>query len=247
MVQEYEKYTADDHKVWSLLYDEQMRSLPSLATQAFLDGTRKVKFQPTEVPRFDVVNEELANITGWKLYVVPGYVSNKPFFTHLSNKEFPVTTWLRKLSEFDYLPEPDMFHDVFGHVPLLSERFFCDYLEGISRIGLKYIENESAVELVSRVYWFTVEFGLIRENGELRIYGAGILSSPGESKFSVSDKATHLPFDVDRILETPYIKEKYQESYFVIDSYQQLFESLPAIERAIDSYVERGIYVEPNK
>lgn len=247
MVQEYDKYTSDDHKVWSLLFEEQMRQLPGLAAESFMEGIKKVKFEQESVPRFTVVNEELSKCTGWSVYVVPGYVENKPFFTHLAHKEFPVTTWLRKLDQFEYIMEPDMFHDVFGHVPLLSERFFCDYLEGISKIGLEFIENPSAVELVSRIYWFTVEFGLIREEGGLRIYGAGILSSPGESRYSVSDAASHVPFDVQTILNTPYIKEKFQDQYFVIDSYQQLFESLPEIHRIVKHYVDNDIFVEPNR
>lgn len=246
MTQEYDKYTESDHQIWSALYDEQMKQLPTMATQSFLDGAKKVGFESSHVPRFTLVNDALKNETGWTVYVVPGYVDNKPFFTHLGNKEFPVTTWLRDKAQFEYIVEPDMFHDVFGHVPLLSEQFFVDFLEGLSKIGLEYIDNPSAIELISRIYWFTVEFGLIRENGNLRIYGAGILSSPGESRYSISDQAIHLPFDVDRILETPYIKEKFQEKYFVIDSYKQLFDSLPRIEERIKQYVEQEVYVEPN-
>jgi phenylalanine-4-hydroxylase len=246
MNQEYEKYTANDHKIWSELYVEQMKQLPAMATKAFMDGVKKVGFEQAIVPRFSLVNEALKNETGWTVYVVPGYVDNQPFFTHLGNKEFPVTTWLRDEAQFEYIVEPDMFHDVFGHVPLLSEQFFVDFLEGLSRIGLRFIDNASAIEMVSRIYWFTVEFGLIKESGEVKIYGAGILSSPGESRFSLSDKAIRMPFDVDRILETPYIKEKFQENYFVIDSYKQLFDSLPRIEERIRTVVDDEIYVEPN-
>lgn len=248
MEQEYEKYTEKDHKVWSLLYEEQMKQLPSMATRAFMEGIKKVGFQSEEVPRFNAVNEALKNLTGWTVYVVPGYVDNLPFFSHLARKEFPVTTWLRDMEKFDYIVEPDMFHDVFGHVPLLSEQFFCDFLEGISAIGLKHIDNPSALELISRIYWYTVEFGLILENNQLRIYGAGILSSPGESRYCLSAEAEAIrfPFDVDAILASHYIKEKYQEKYFVLNSYQQLAESIPAIDKKIQEYVDKGIYVEPN-
>ena len=246
MRQEYSKYTDEDHLVWSLLYQEQMQHLPAISTSAYLDGIKRIKFEPNKIPNFDVINEELAKVTGWQVYVVPGLIPNKPFFEHLVRKEFPATTWLRKLEQLKYLPEPDMFHDVFGHVPLLAEPFFCDYLQGISDIALKNIENPTAIELISRIYWFTVEFGLIRENGELKIYGAGILSSPGESKFSVSNEATHVPFDIQVILDTPYIKDRYQDKYFVIDSYQQLFESLPIIKESIQQYVEQGIEVAPS-
>jgi phenylalanine-4-hydroxylase len=246
MVQEYDKYTAEDHQVWSLLYNEQMPYLPEVATQAYLDGIKKVQFVPDKVPRFAIINEALLGTTGWEVYVVPGLIDNKPFFEHLSRREFPATTWLRTMAQLKYIEEPDMFHDVFGHVPLLSEQFFCNYLQGLSDIALEYIENPTAVELVARIYWFTVEFGLIKENGAIKIYGAGILSSPGESRACVSAAAVHVPFDIQTILDTPYIKDKFQAKYFVIESYQQLFESLDEIHSRISAYVEEGIEVEPS-
>lgn len=246
MRQEYDKYTDEDHQVWSLLYKEQMEHLPAIAAKDFLEGCQRVQFVPDRVPRFDIVNEVLASLTGWEVYVVPGLIDNKPFFEHLSRKEFPATTWLRTMAQLKYIQEPDMFHDVFGHVPLLSEPFFCDYLQGLSRIALMYIDNETAIELIARIYWYTVEFGLIVEDGHLKIYGAGILSSPGESQFSVSAEATHVPFDVQAIMDVPYIKDKYQSQYFVIFSYEQLFKALPDIERAIARYVSEGVYVAPS-
>jgi phenylalanine-4-hydroxylase len=246
MVQEYEKYTAEDHQVWSLLYAAQMKNLPKIAAKAYLHGTETVKFVPDCVPRFTVINQELAKLTGWAVYVVPGLIDNKPFFEHLFRREFPATTWLRKMSQLDYIEEPDMFHDVFGHVPLLSEPFFCEYLNGLSAIALEYIDSEVAIELMARIYWYTVEFGLIQEDEMIKIYGAGILSSPGESVFSVSEKATHLDFDVDTILATPYIKDHFQAQYFVIDSYKQLFDSLDKIKQQIDYHVVENIYVEPS-
>lgn len=246
MIQEYDNYTAEDHNVWSLLYEEQMQHLPSVATQAYLDGTQRVQFVPDRVPRFSVINDELAKLTGWTVYVVPGLIDNKPFFEHLSRKEFPATTWLRKMEQLKYIEEPDMFHDVFGHVPLLSEPFFSEYLNGLSTIALEFIENETAVELIARIYWYTVEFGLIKEDGALKIYGAGILSSPGETLYCVSTEATHVPYDVSTILATPYIKDKFQAQYFVIDNYKQLFDSLPFIHSEIKRHVEEKIYVAPS-
>lgn len=246
MRQEYEKYSDEDHKVWSLLYGEQMVNLPRLATTAYLDGIKKCKFEPAKIPQFSVVNEELAKATGWMVYVVPGLIDNKPFFEHLSRREFPATTWLRTMEQLKYIEEPDMFHDVFGHVPLLSEPFFADYLNGLSKIILRHIDNPTAVEMMARMYWYTVEFGLIKEDGVVKIYGAGILSSPGESVYCVSEQANHLPFDVQTVFDHPYIKDKFQAQYFVIDSYKQLFDSLPIIEATIGQYVENGIYIEPS-
>jgi phenylalanine-4-hydroxylase len=246
MIQEYDKYTAEDHKVWSLLYAEQMEQLPNLAAKDFLHGAETIRLVPNEVPRFSVINEVLSKLTGWTVYVVPGLIDNKPFFEHLHRKEFPATTWLRTMAQLKYIQEPDMFHDVFGHVPLLSEPFFSEYLNGLSSIALDYIENETAIELMARIYWYTVEFGLIKEDGQVKIYGAGILSSPGESRYCVSPEAKHVPFDVDTILATPYIKDKYQAQYFVIDSYKQLFDCLPYLRSEIQRHVEEAIYVEPS-
>lgn len=242
--QEYDVYTSEDHEVWGWLYKEQMQNLPALAAEAYLHGIKTVKFVPDRVPRFSVINEALAEITGWSVYVVPGLIDNKPFFEHLSRKEFPATTWLRTKAQLNYLPEPDMFHDVFGHVPLLSEPFFCEYLNGLSKIALEFIESETAIELIARIYWYTVEFGLIREAGAVKIYGAGILSSPGESLYCVSEAATHVDFDPKTVFATPYIKDKYQAQYFVIDSYKQLFDSLPLIHEVLAYHVAHNIYVE---
>lgn len=246
MKQEYEKYTTEDHKVWSLLYSEQMNHLPDKITKAYLNGIKTVKFQEDKVPVFNVINEELSKTTGWKVYVVPGLIDNKPFFEHLSKKEFPCTTWLRKMSQLTYIEEPDMFHDVFGHVPLLSEQFFCDFLQSLSKITLKHIDNPTVVELSARLYWYTVEFGLIREDGKVKIYGAGLTSSPGESKYCVSKEAVHVPYDVRQIFETPYIKDKFQEKYFVIESYEQLYDSLTEIEEEVEKYVSESITIEPS-
>jgi len=233
MHQDYSKYTAEDHKVWSILYNRQMKNLPEIATKAYLDGIDKCGFIADHVPDFADVNKALDDATGWMIYVVPGLIDNKPFFEHLSRKEFPATTWLRKMEQLDYLEEPDMFHDTFGHIPLLSEQFFVDYLQGLSEIILEYIDDPIAVEQMARLYWYTVEFGLIKEDGQTKIYGAGILSSAGESIYSVSADAVHIPFDPYEIAATPYIKDKFQAKYFVIDSYEQLFNSLPSIRRII--------------
>ena len=235
MVQEYDKYSQEDHEVWNILYSRQISQVKSLASEAYTQGVDYCQFESDKVPNFANVNQLLEQKTGWKIFVVPGLIDNKPFFEHLSRKEFPATTWLRTRQQLEYLEEPDMFHDVFGHVPLLSEPFFCDYLEGLSKIALKHIDNEFAIELLSRIYWFTVEFGLIRESFQTKIYGAGILSSSEESEISIKHTHKHRPFDVQTVLDTPYIKDKFQEQYFVIVSYQQLFDALPEIAKLIYS------------
>ena len=235
MKQEYDKYTDEDLLVWKTLYERQTEILPNLASPAFFEGMEAIDFKADKIPNFDEVNELLGKITGWNIVVVPGLIDNKPFFELLEDKKFPATTWFRKFKQIDYLQEPDMFHDVYGHVPLLANHDFVGFLKGLSKIALRHIENADVVELVSRIYWYTVEFGLIQEEEGLKIYGAGILSSPGESVYSIeSDVPERVPYDPAEIVKTPYIKDRFQEKYFVIDSYRQLYESVEDIEKAIE-------------
>jgi phenylalanine-4-hydroxylase len=234
MKQEYEKYTQEDFQVWKLLYEHLMPELPGSAVPAYLEGIKRVQFTAGKIPDFDETNIRLRSFTGWELVVVPGLIPDKDFFELLSVKKFPASTWLRKLSELDYLEEPDMFHDVFGHVPLLTNQNVVDYLQALSKIALRYINDPLAIELLSRIYWFTVEFGLIREDGKLRIYGAGILSSKGETVYSLHDpRPERHSFDVEKILRTPYRKDEYQKEYFVLDSFRQLPDSIGELERSL--------------
>lgn len=237
--QDYERYSEEDFKVWRLLFERQQEVLPGRAAEEFFEGMKKIDFKASEIPRFTEMNKHLEKITSWNVVVVPGLIDNKSFFEYLLDKKFPASTWLRRLEELDYLEEPDMFHDVYGHVPLLTNQHFCDFLSGLSKIALKHIENEWAVEMLSRVYWYTVEFGLIQKGDKLEIYGAGILSSAGESVYALeSDKPERVPYDVRRLLATPYIKDKFQETYFVIDSYEQLYNSLDLIETELERALE---------
>ena len=233
MKQIYENYSAEDFEVWRILYDRQMENLPERASRAYLEGLNKIEFKSEEIARFDRTNALLYELTGWKLAVVPGIVPDYTFFELMSNRRFPATTWLRKMKELDYLEEPDMFHDVFAHVPLLTNQPFCAFLEELGKLGLDYVDNAEAIELLSRIYWFTVEFGLISEGGRPRIYGAGILSSAGETHFCLSDEPPHHAFDIEVILDTPYRKDVFQDRYFVIDAYEQLYQSIPAVKLAI--------------
>lgn len=241
--QEYSKYTAEDHQVWEIMYKEQMEILATRATQTYLQGIETVQFSASKIPRFSIVNQALKPLTGWQVYAVPGIIDNKPFFELLAQKQFPATTWMRSLAQLKYIEEPDMFHDVFGHVPLLSEPYFAGFLNGLSQIALEFIESPTAVELMARIYWYTVEFGLIQEGDALKIYGAGILSSPGESVYSLSQEPEHFNFNLDQILETPYIKDKFQAQYFIASSYEQLYHSLPELKQRISQVVDSGISI----
>jgi len=234
MKQYYEDYTAEDAQVWSILFERQMTLLPTKASVEFLDGVQKVGFEQKRIPNFDEVNRRLRRLTGWELCAVPGIVPNEHFFELLASKKFPATTWLRKMSQLNYLEEPDMFHDVFGHVPLLSNPEFCGFLEGLSRIALSRLHDANLIERISRMYWFTVEFGLILEADALRIYGAGILSSIGETEFCLSAMPSRMAFHVNQILSSPYIIDKFQEKYFVIRSFADLSSSLDKIEKCLE-------------
>ena len=175
MKQAYNKYTDEDFKVWHILFERQMEQIPDVASQEYIAGLQKIKFTASEIPHFERTNVLLNELTGWRLHVVEGLIPNKEFFELMANRNFPASTWLRTIAQLDYLEEPDMFHDVFGHVPMLTNQPLCNFLAELSRIALRFIDNPHAIEIISRLYWFTIEFGLINENGKLKIYGAGIL------------------------------------------------------------------------
>ena len=183
----YSDYTSEDFQVWKTLYNRQTELLQHSASLEYLNALDVIGFSANNIPDFNEIEKALQSLTGWSLQTVPNISEQKDFFTFLSQKKFTATCWLRKMEELDYLEEPDMFHDVFGHVPLLSNKHYTDFFEGISHIALDYIDNPRAIELLGRIYWFTTEFGLIRESGELKVYGAGIMSSYGETKNSLSD------------------------------------------------------------
>ena len=233
MKQIYAHYTQEDFKVWKILFDRQMKQFPTHACEAYRDGLKIANFETGIIPDFKETNEILKETTGWQLAVVPGIVPDYTFFELMANKRFPATTWLRKMKQLDYLEEPDMFHDVFAHVPLLTNQYFVNFLEELSKIGLEYVGNEEAIQLLSRVYWFTVEFGLIQESDGVRIYGAGILSSAGETEYSLSEKPPKHVFDITHMLETPYRKDVFQEEYFITESYEQLYNSIPLVKELL--------------
>ncbi|WMN12846.1 phenylalanine 4-monooxygenase [Marivirga salinae] len=239
MQQIYENYTAEDQDVWGILFRRQFENIKKVATKEFVDGIDKIHFTEKAIPNFVETNKHLKELTGWQVAAVPGIVDDDKFFELLSNRIFPATTWLRTREQLDYLEEPDMFHDVFGHIPLLANQPFVDFLQGLAKIGLKHLDNDWAIHLLSRIYWFTIEFGLIREEGDLRIYGAGIISSPGETKFSISDEPEHFDYNVEAIIDSSYRKDKFQTKYFIIDDYEQLYSSLPHIEKVIEDRLQK--------
>jgi len=185
-----------DFEVWKTLFNRQLELLNPIVSKEYLMALKLVEFCDDKIPNFNEVNFILQKTTAWSLEVVPNISAQKEFFIFLAQKKFTSTCWLRTMEQLDYLEEPDMFHDVFGHVPLLSNQAYVGFFKGISDIALKNIDNPKAIELLGRLYWFTIEFGLINEEGNVKIYGAGIISSKGETIHCLSNDAKHLLFDI---------------------------------------------------
>ena len=217
-------YAPADHATWTTLFRRQTALLPGRASAAFLEGLETLNMSDG-IPDFDRMSDVLEQRTGWRVVAVPGLVPDDVFFWHLANRRFPATNWIRPADRLDYLQEPDVFHDVFGHVPVLMNPVFADYLQAYGRGGLKALRL-GALDYLARLYWYTVEFGLIREGGDLRIYGSGIVSSKTETIYSLdSDTPNRLAFDLKRIMQTDYRIDDVQETYFVIDDFAQLFDA----------------------
>jgi phenylalanine-4-hydroxylase len=237
--QHHANYTAQDHDTYARLYARQSALLPGLACEAFISALPLLG-NSASIPRFEDINARLLTATGWQLIGVPGLIPEVPFFTLLSERKFPVTTWIRTPQEFDYIVEPDLFHDLFGHVPLLFNQSYADHIQAYGLGALKAYRLESgtesgsekikgAVEMLSRLYWYTIEFGLLREGLDDRAYGAGILSSGGELPYSItSAKATRLPLrnpqDLLACMASSYKIDTYQQQYFVIDDFEALLQ-----------------------
>ena len=221
--QPYDLYTEEEQERWRFLYKRQMSLLQGYAAPAFLDGLADLNASE-KIPRLEDANEVLTKATGWQLVAVPGLIPDDVFFDHLANKRFPVSWWMRKAEEVDYLVEPDLFHDFFGHVPLLSNPAFSDYMRQYGEGGPKALQF-GAQKMLARLYWYIVEFGLINTPDGLRAFGAGMLSSKDETIYSVeSPKPNRIAFDLERCLNTKYMVDDFQKTYFVIDSFEELFE-----------------------
>ena len=219
--QDLSAYTVEEHTLWRRLYERQMKLLPGYAFETYLEYLSGLEAGDS-IPGFERVSQRLRRATGWEIVAVPGLIPDLAFFDHLANRRFPVTVWLRKPEEFDYVVEPDVFHDFFGHVPLLFDGAYADYLHAYGKGGLKAARLD-ALKMLARLYWYTVEFGLIRAPEGLRIFGAGILSSGGEVVHSIDSQQPHrLAFDLERILRTDYRIDRYQDTYFVIESFERL-------------------------
>lgn len=239
----YKNYTSEDFDVWHTLFTRQMNVLAPWVSTAYLNAVKKVQFNADKIPDFKEIDNILGSATGWGMKVVPKLCPQKEFFEYLSVKKFTATCWLCTMAQLDYLEEPDMFHDVFGHVPLLSDEAYGKFFLALSKIALEHIDDTLAIELLSRIYWFTIEFGLMHENGKLKIYGAGVISSKGEALHAMSENTSKLNFDVAQIIDTPYRTDILQDKYFVIDSFEQLYHSIPEIRNCLERKLAAAIAV----
>ena len=225
--QPWASYASEDHATWATLFERQQQVLVGRACDEFRENQRRFGMTPDAIPKFDDLNRVLKQTTGWQIIGVEGLLPELTFFDHLANRRFPVTWWIRKPEQIDYIAEPDLFHDLFGHVPLLLNPVFADYMEAYGKGGVKAhgLGAEALVNL-TRLYWYTVEFGLIKQSNGLRIYGSGIVSSKGESIHCLESAAPNrIGFDMPRIMRTRYRIDSYQKTYFVIDSFQQLMDA----------------------
>lgn len=231
--QVYSNYTAEDFKVWQTLYNRQYDAVLLNGSKDYIKALEAIKFSPDRIPDFIEVNQLLNKLTGWQLNTVPCISPPQTFFKLLSEKRFTATCWLRSFAELDYIEEPDMFHDVFGHAPLLTNSDYVLFFKAIGEMGVKHINNEKVILMLQRLYWFTIEFGLIREDGAVKFYGAGIISSKSETAHAFNPQSIKHDFDVAEILSHPFRTDIIQEEYYVIESFSQLSDSIAEIEREI--------------
>ena len=222
--QGWQNYGAEEHAIWKTLFERQSRLLPGRACDEFIRGMQNLPIGPEQIPNFEQLSETLGKRTGWSVVAVPGLVPDEVFFEHLAHRRFPAGQFIRRADQLDYLEEPDVFHDVFGHVPMLMNPDIADYIQAYGQGGLR-AARLGALEQLARVYWYTVEFGLVQQADGLRIYGAGIASSATESLFSVeSPSPNRIGFELERVMRTRYRIDDFQESYFVIDRFDDLLE-----------------------
>ena len=222
--QGWERYTPQEHATWKTLYERQTKLLLGRACDEFVAGMRELPIGAEQIPDFRRLSEVLMKRTGWQVIAVPGLVPDEVFFEHLANRRFPSGNFIRKPRELDYLEEPDVFHDVFGHVPMLMNPVIADYIQAYGEGGLR-AQRLGKLTQLARVYWYTVEFGLVQQADGLRIYGAGIASSATESVFALDDPSPHrIRFELERVMRTNYRIDDFQESYFVLGSLDELLE-----------------------
>lgn len=232
-----DRYTDEEHGVWSALFERQKELLDGRACDAFLDGMKNLDLAPDRIPDFERLSEKLSARTGWRVVPVPGLLPDDAFFKHLSERRFPAGCFIRRRDQLDYIEEPDVFHDIFGHAPMLYDPVFAQVMERFGELGLRALKSR-ALKKIARLYWFTIEFGLIETKRGLRIYGAGIVSSPGETVYSLENESPNrVYFDLERLLRTNYCISHFQDTYFLLRSFGELFDALDALGSGFDQVI----------
>ena len=242
MKQEYNKYTAEDQEVWKILFDRQEENLSDKTGKEYHDCCFELKdsLNSLAILKFSDIDLKLSK-NDWSISVVPGLIPVEDFFTLLSKRQFCSSTWLRKRHQLDYLEEPDMFHDIFGHIPLIMNPVYASFMERFGKIGVDNINDKIVLTALQRLYWFTIEFGLIKGEKKSNIYGAGIISSFGETNHIYNDDIEIKKFDIIEVINTPFINSEIQNLYFEINSFEEMYESLSVLEKMI----ENGLDITP--
>ncbi len=245
--QHYENYTADEQAIWRTLYERQLSLMPDHAAPEFMAGLRLLGADSQHIPVLEQASERLQRLTGFEVIGVPGLIPEADFFAHLAERRFPVTVWMRRRDELDYLVEPDLFHDFFGHLPMLAHTVFANFIQAYGALGAR-ASTPAQLKMLARLYWYTVEFGLVATSKGLRAYGAGILSSSGETVYATrATGPARIGFDLQRVLRTNYLIDAYQKTYFVLDDIEQLFDSvLDADFDALFADADRRTAYEPD-
>jgi len=238
--QYWERYGAAEHGIWRTLFERQAQVLPGRACSEFLDGLRHLKLEAERIPDFERLSDDLERITGWRIVAVPSLVPDDIFFDHLAHRRFPAGQFIRTPQQLDYIEEPDVFHDVFGHAPMLSHPVFADYMQAYGKGGQRALAQFGKLKNLARLYWYTVEFGLIAQTDGMRIYGSGIVSSRAESVYAVENPSPNrIGFEIERVMRTDYRIDDFQESYFVISSFEELlaetYQDFAPLYRRLDS------------
>lgn len=230
--QRWAEYTTEQHDVWSILYARRMATLRETGSGVFLRGAEAIGLRPNQVPDLAEVNGRLFHRTGWAAVPVSGFMQARHFFACLAERRFPTTVTVRPRAQLDYLPEPDIFHDVFGHVPLHADPVFADFLQRFGAVAAS-VSSEEHVAWMARLFWFTVEFGLVREDHQIKVYGSGLISSSGDAANALGPNCERRPFTLDAVLAQPYEIDRLQDVLFVVDSFDQLFTAVDEAARRI--------------
>jgi len=235
MRQEYDQYTKEDFDVWKILFERQEQNLQDKACTEYLECLQQMKevLHANQIPRFEELDAALTAATGWSIKVVPGLIPEREFFTLLAERRFCSSTWLRTKAQLDYLEEPDMFHDIFGHVPLLMNPDYANFMQAIGQLGVQHIDSDEAILQLKRLYWFTIEFGLFRKAGQLQIYGAGIISSFGESNHIYKNTVGIDPFEMIKVLQQEFINSEIQTQYFEVNSFEEIYSSMDKLKASL--------------